>query len=147
MPFDPALPADHSDLSSAEMRAQLTALHGEIQTGLQGPPGPEGPQGPQGEPGSAGADGAQGPQGPAGEPGIPGGPPGPQGEPGAPGDPGPTGPSGEVTTAQFDGAIAGTARNPTSITLLSLTISAPPTQLEVQAIVDWLAPFLSALQR
>lgn len=31
MPFDPAKPADHSPLASAEMRAQLTALFGDIQ--------------------------------------------------------------------------------------------------------------------
>jgi hypothetical protein len=33
MPFDPALPADHSKLRSAEMRAQLNALH-DLITGL-----------------------------------------------------------------------------------------------------------------
>jgi hypothetical protein len=33
MPFDPSLPADHSPLSSAEMRAQLNALN-DLITGL-----------------------------------------------------------------------------------------------------------------
>jgi hypothetical protein len=33
MPFDPALPADHSKLRSDEMRAQLNALH-DLITGL-----------------------------------------------------------------------------------------------------------------
>lgn len=32
MPFDPTKPANGSDLSSAELRAQLTALHDDIQT-------------------------------------------------------------------------------------------------------------------
>jgi len=31
MPFDPALPADNSPASSAEMRGQLTALNADIQ--------------------------------------------------------------------------------------------------------------------
>lgn len=35
MPFDPAIPAQGSDLSSAELRAQLTALHDDIQTRAQ----------------------------------------------------------------------------------------------------------------
>lgn len=32
MPFNPSLPADHSPLSSSEMRSQMTALNTDIQT-------------------------------------------------------------------------------------------------------------------
>lgn len=35
MPFDPTKPANGSDLSSAEMRAQLNALHDDIQMRAQ----------------------------------------------------------------------------------------------------------------
>jgi hypothetical protein len=58
---------------------------------------------------------------------------------------------GEVTTAQMETAIptaiGGTAQNPTSITPLSLSISDPPTQAEVQSIVDAYNTLISALQR
>ena len=129
MSFDPALPAEHAPLASAVMRAQLNALHDEIQTIPQGPPGPEGAPGPQGEPG------AEGP------PGTPGGPPGPQGEPG------PEGPPGEVSAEQLAAAVASTARNPDGLAPLALTISDPPTQAEVQAILDAHDALLAALQR
>ena len=41
---------------------------------------------------------------------------------------GPPGPPGEVETAALDGAISGTARNPSGVFPLSITISDPPTQ-------------------
>ena len=126
MPFDPTQPAAGDPLDATVMRAQLNALHAEIQTIPQGPPGPEGAPGPQGEPG---ADG------------TPGGPPGPQG------DPGPEGPPGDVSAAQLAAAVATTARNPDTLTPLALTISDPPTQAEVQAILDAHAALLAALQR
>ena len=128
MPFDPAQPAPGSPLASAVLRAQLNGLHEEIQTIPQGPPGPEGAPGPQGG------------QGPQGEPG-------PLGPPGVPGVPGPQGEPGPVSSFQLDAAILTTARNPNTLSPLSLTISDPPTQAEVQAIVAWLGPLLTALQR
>ena len=63
MPFDPAQPAEHSDLSSQVMRNQLNALKELIDAV---PAGPQGPQGETGPPGSNGSDGAPGPQGPPG---------------------------------------------------------------------------------
>ncbi|MEQ1860053.1 MAG: hypothetical protein ABMA13_08965 [Chthoniobacteraceae bacterium] len=84
-----------------------------------------------------------GPPGPQGDPG-PIGPPGPSGSDGAPG---PQGPPGEVTNAQLDTAIAGTALNPSAIAPLPGAISDPPTQAEVQAIVDWLNALLVAIKR
>jgi hypothetical protein len=56
------------------------------------------------------------------------------------------GPPGEVTQAALDAAIAGTAQNPSALSPLSLTISDPPTQAEVQSIVDAYNSLLSALQ-
>ena len=55
MPFDPTKPTNGSPNSSAEMRAQLTALKADIDAIPAGPAGPPGP------------DGAVGPAGPAGE--------------------------------------------------------------------------------
>lgn len=125
MPFDPTKPAQGSPNSSAEMREQLNALHDEITTI---------PQGPQGEPGPAG------PEGPAGATG-PEGPAGPQGQPGE------QGPPGEVSPATLDAAIAGTARNPSGLSPLAITISDPPQQAEVQAILDSHNALLALLPR
>ena len=63
MPYDPAQPAEHSDLSSQVVRDQLNALKELIDAV---PAGPQGPQGDPGPPGSNGSDGAPGPQGPPG---------------------------------------------------------------------------------
>ncbi len=52
-----------------------------------------------------------------------------------------------MTAQQLADAIATTARNPSGISPLTVSISDPPTQSEVQAIVDWLGPLLQALQR
>jgi hypothetical protein len=57
------------------------------------------------------------------------------------------GPPGEVTQAALDSAIAGTAQNPAALSPLSLTICDPPTQAEVQAIVDAYNTLLATLQR
>ena len=141
MPFDPSLPAPNSDLTSQVMRDQFNALHALITPGPAGPPGPQGPVGPQGPQGPQGAQGEQGLQG---EPGTPGGPPGPQGEVGPTG---PQGPQGEVSQSTLDAAIAGTARNPNTIAALNITISDPPTQAEVQAILDAHNALLAALLR
>lgn len=88
-------------------------------------PGPEGPQGPQGEPG---------PQGPAGMDGTPG-PEGPQG------------PMGEVSSADLTTAIDGTSANSNAVTLLGMSVSDPPTQAEVQAIVTKVDELIGALRR
>ncbi len=45
MPFDPTKPANGSPNSSAEMRAQLTALKADIDAIPAGPAGPAGPPG------------------------------------------------------------------------------------------------------
>jgi hypothetical protein len=121
--------------------------------------------------GAAGPSGDPGPQGPPGEAGATG----PQGPPFAnavvdgvttlpPGDPAtvgvsfdgtnvhfsfgiPQGQPGEVTNATLDAAIAATAVNPSGVSPLSLTISDPPTQSEVQAIVNAYNALLAALVR
>ena len=198
MPFDPTLPAEHADLDAGVVRAQLNALHQDIQIIPQGPAGPPGPQGPAGPPGAdglagppgpAGVDGAAGPPGPpgssgsdgvAGPPGIDGaaGPPGPQGPVFGnavvdatttlqPGDPATVGSSfdgttvhftfgipagiqgapGEVSQAQLTAAIADTARNPAALSPLSFTPRAPPTQGDVQALLDAHNALLAALLR
>ena len=162
MPFDPTLPAAGSPLNSQVMRSQLNALHEEITAIPVGPEGPQGDPGPEGPQGPPGADGSQGPPfANAVVEGVTTLNPGedatvtvsfdgsnvpfaygiPRGADGA------DGPPGEVTQAVLDAAIAGTAQNPSGIAPLALTISDPPTQGEVQAIMDAYNALLAALQR
>ncbi len=129
MAFDPSEPEDGSPLSSAVMRGQLNGLKSLVDAIPEGPPGPQGEQGPAGAQGEAGADGP---------PGDPGGPQGPQGEPGTP---------GEVSQGQLDGAIVGTANNPSGIAPFSGTFSDPPTQAEMQDFAAWSETLRAALVR
>ena len=131
MPYDPNLPQPGTEIDADQMRAQLNGLKDLIDAIPQGPPGdpgPEGPEGPagaEGPPGSAGGDGAQGPQGE----------PGPQGDP------------GEVTLQQLNDAIATTSANSDGVSTLDLFPSDPPTQAEVQDIVNKLNELIEALRR
>ena len=72
---------------------------------------------------------------------------GPQGEKGDKGDPGDQGPPGEVSNQQLSDAIAGTANNPAGVNALGLSISDPPTQSELQAVVNKLDVLIQALRR
>ena len=83
------------------------------------PAGPPGPEGPSGPGGSNGNDGAQGP-------------------PGAP---------GEVTAVALEGAINGTSGNSNAVSTLGITVSDPPTQAELQAVVGKLDELITALRR
>lgn len=76
-----------------------------------------------------GPQGSEGPQGPSG------GPPGPQGPP------------GEVTSADLDGAIHGTALNPSGTGEFGGVFSDPPTQGEIQAFASWVEGLRVALIR
>ena len=75
------------------------------------------------------------------------GPPGEQGIQGIQGEQGPPGPPGEVTSAQLAAAISGTALNPANVQPLSITISDPPTQSEVQQMLDRMNLLITALYR
>jgi hypothetical protein len=125
MPFNPALPTFGSPITSAELRDQFNGLKDLIDTIPVGPPGPEGPEGPPGPQGADGNQGADGPEGPEG----------------------PQGPPGDVSQQQLDDAIAGTANNVDGIEPASVTVSDPPSQAEVQAIVDKLDELINALHR
>ena len=147
MPFDPTKPANGSPNSAAEMRAQLTALKAGIDAVPAGPPGPAGPEG---SPGPAFASIQIG----SVTTGTPGSPAGaqvsvfgnnvelsftiPAGDTGAP---------GEVSNGTLASEIAGTARNPNSVAMLSGSISDPPTQAEVQALHDKINELIAAMQR
>ncbi|MBI5822086.1 MAG: hypothetical protein HZA88_24195 [Verrucomicrobia bacterium] len=87
-----------------------------------------------------GPTGATGGQGPQGEPGAVG----PAGNDGAPG---PAGPPGEVTAQQLADAINGTSSNSNGIATLSLIVSDPPTQSEVQAVANKIDELIGALRR
>jgi hypothetical protein len=52
-----------------------------------------------------------------------------------------------VTQQQLDDAIAGTANNVNGVDELNLPISDPPTQGEVQQVLDKLNELISALHR
>ncbi|MEQ1860359.1 MAG: hypothetical protein ABMA13_10515 [Chthoniobacteraceae bacterium] len=71
----------------------------------------------------------------------------PRGNDGGQGPQGDTGAAGEVTNAALDAAIAGTARNPVAVALLSLTVSDPPTQSELQQVVDKINELITAIFR
>ncbi len=147
MPFDPTKPVNGSPNSSAEMRAQLTALKADIDAIPAGPSGPAGPVGPVGPAFSSIQIGSV-------TTGTPGSPAGaqvnvfgnnvelsftiPAGDTGAP---------GEVSNATLAGEIAGTARNPNTVSMLGITVSNPPTQAELQAVVDKVNELIGSLAR
>ena len=60
---------------------------------------------------------------------------------------GPEGPPGEVSPQTLDDAISGTAGNPQTVADLALIVSEPPTQAEMQAVVDKVNELLGALRR
>ena len=171
MPFNPNLPLDDSLMVAGEMRGQFNGLKTLIDNVPAGPTGPMGPQGPQGiqgpqglvgDPGPAGPEGPVGPGGPQGETGPvgpvgpvgpegpSGGPPGPEGPMGPAGAPGPQGPQGvpgEVTLAQLETAVAGTAQNPAGVAPYTGSFSNPPTQGEMESFAAWVESLRAALVR
>jgi len=60
---------------------------------------------------------------------------------------GPPGSTGEVTQAALDGAIAGTSNNTNGVSQLSLSISDPPTQSDLQQVLDKLNELINAGHR
>jgi hypothetical protein len=146
MPFDPTKPAANSPLSSAEMRDQLNALKGLIDAVPAGPPGPAGPQGPvfasvqigsvtTGAPGSA-ASASVNTFGNNVEISFTI----PEGQPGS-----------GVTIIDVNNAIAneiaGTARNPNTVSDLVMSPSDPPTQADMLAVIAKLNELINALRR
>ena len=144
MPFDPTKPATGSPNSSAEMRDQLNGLKALIDAIPAGPAGPAGPQGPAFSSIQIGSVTTGTPGSPAGASvnvfgsnvelsfTIPAGD---------------TGAAGEVSNATLAGEISGTARNPNSVAPIPFTVSNPPTQAELQAVVDKLNELIASLQR
>ena len=63
------------------------------------------------------------------------------------GNDGGSGPPGEVTNAQLSSAIAGTSNFSNAVALLGMAVSDPPTQSEVQQIVNKLDELINALRR
>jgi hypothetical protein len=157
MSFDPTKPVEGTEIDAAELRNQFNGLKALVDAVPAGPPGPQGPQG---------AQGSEGPQGPEGRHvvnvyddgygraivqmsdgstygpySIASGPVGPQGVQGPPG------PAGEVTFSDLSAAIAGTSNNSNSISILDMTVSDPPTQMEVQNIANRVDQLILALRR
>ncbi|MCX6900691.1 MAG: hypothetical protein NT105_18580 [Verrucomicrobia bacterium] len=75
------------------------------------------------------------------------GPAGANGADGQPGPEGPQGPAGEVSLTQLSDAINGTPRNVDSIGTLDIVMSDPPTQGEVQLLLDNYNNLVRALRR
>ncbi|MGB8169999.1 MAG: hypothetical protein WCF18_21025 [Chthoniobacteraceae bacterium] len=125
MSFNPSLPLDDSLMVAGEMRSQFNGLKTLIDQVPAGPPGPEGPAGPMGPEGPQGGVGPAGPVGPDG----------------------PQGPTGEVSLAQLNAAIAGTAQNPGGVGPYTGGFSDPPTQAELQGFAGWVESLRLALLR
>ena len=144
MPYDPTYPADGILIRAVEMRNQFQGLKSAIDAIPAGPAGPAGPQGPAFSSIQIGSVTT----------GTPGSPAGaqvnvfgsnvelsftiPAGDMGAP---------GEVSNATLAGEISGTARNPNSVAPIPFTVSNPPTQAELQAVVDKVNELIASLQR
>ena len=156
MPFDPNIPLANSPNSSAQMRGQFNGLKDlidAIQTITAAqidavntlPPGnpaavtltvaggtlhftfdiPQGANGADGINGSNGSDGSQGLQG----------------------DPGPQGPMGEISNMDLQNAIAGTSSNSNGVSTLDFIPSDPPSQMEMQQVIDKVNELINALRR
>ncbi len=141
MPFDPTKPANNSDLSSQEIRNQLNGLKSLIDAVPAGPAGPVGPAFSNVQIGSVitgmagtGAAVSVTVNGsivelsftiPAGD----------------------AGPMGEVSSTDVTNAIAGTARNPNTVSDLVLLPSDPPTQGDLLAVIAKFNELLAALRR
>ena len=144
MSFDPTKPETGSPLASQQMRDQLNGLKSLIDAIPAGPAGPAGPQGPAFSSIQIGSVTTGTPGSPAGAQvnvfgsnvelsfTIPAGD---------------TGPAGEVSNSTLAGEISGTARNPNSVAPIPFTVSNPPTQAELQAVVDKLNELIGNLQR
>jgi hypothetical protein len=168
MPYDPTYPATNALIESAPLRDQFNSLKdlidaiqtittavvdgtstlspgsaatvtlsvssGTLHFSFAIPQGFHGADGGQGEQGIQGIQGIQGERGSQGEQGV-------QGIQGYQGEP------GEVTLSQLDNAIAGTSSNSNGVALLGMAVSDPPTQGEVQLIVNKLDELITALRR
>lgn len=63
------------------------------------------------------------------------------------GEPGPTGPQGEVSNADLYNALQTTSANSNGVSTLGISITDPPTQSEVQAIVSKIDELINTLRR
>ncbi len=144
MPFDPTIPPDGAFATGAALRAQFNGLKDLIDAIPAGPAGPAGPEGPPfvtiqvgsvitGMPGT-GAAVSVNVNGsivelsftiPAGD----------------------TGPMGEVSSAMLATEITGTARDPSTVSELSLAPGDPPTQNDFLQLVEKLNELIVALRR
>ena len=125
MPFDPNQPQQGELIDAVQLRNQFNGLKTLIDNVPAGPPGPQGPAGPEGPAGAGGPGGA-------------------------------ARSARERWTAQqlsysmeqtLAAAMAGSAANMNQIQPLQITISDPPTQSDVQAVLDKLNELIAALRR
>lgn len=138
MAFDPALPANGAPLNSAEMRTQLTALKSLIDaiTTLSGAQVDSTSTLPPGQSANVSVT-------VVGDTlhftfAIPMGEPGPTG---------PQGSQGEVSSADLYNSLQTTSANSNGVSTLGISITDPPTQSEVQAIVSKLDELINTLRR
>ena len=155
--FDPNLPQAGTEVDAVQMRGQLNGLKAlidavptitsaQVESITTLNPGDPATVGvsitggvlvftfgiPQGVDGTQGNDGPEGPQG------IPG----PAGEPGTPGPP------GEVTFADLTTELTNnTSANSNGVSTLNIFANDPPSQWDVQQIIDKLDELINALRR
>lgn len=150
MPFDPTLPATGTPLASQVIRNQFNGLKDLIDAIPAGPPGPEGPQGPEGPIISVIQIGSVATVDPSTPASVSVSTNGnsvelsfsiPKGETGS------AGVSSTDVTNAIANEITGTARNPNTVGMLSISISNPPTQAELQAVMDKVNELIGALLR
>ena len=166
MPYDPSLPLENTEIDAVQMRGQLNGLK-ELIDALPSVTGAQVDSVTTLDPGQSATVSlfVNGqtlhftfaiPRGADGAPGTPGSvingasydgsllhfsfsiPRGIDGANGAP---------GEVSNATLDAAIAGTSGNSNGVGLLNLVVSDPPTQGEMQALVNKVDELILALRR
>jgi hypothetical protein len=145
--FDPTYPQNGDQADADPLRDQFNSLKGLIDAVPPPIPGPQGPAGADGrsivnvyDDGSGRAIVQMSDGSTYGPFTIASGPPG------ADGQPGPQGPMGDIVNA-VNNAIAGTSNNSNSISILDMTVSDPPTQMEVQNIASRVDALILALRR
>ena len=142
MPFDPTKPVQGSEIDADELRAQFNGLKTLIDAVPAGPPGPEGPAFASVQIGSVttvdpstAAAASVSVLGNTVELSFSI----PKGETG--------GVSSSDVSAAISAEISGTARNPNTVSLLGTTVSNPPTQSELEAVIAKVNELIGALAR
>ena len=144
MAFDPKKPANATKVVAAELRNQFNGLKALIDAI---PAGPAGPVGPAFSNIQIGGVTTAAPGTPASASVIVNGSNVELSFTIPQGDPGSGGVSSTDVTNAIASEIAGTARNPSTVSAFTMSVSTQPTQSEVEAVIAKLNELIGALQR